>query len=43
MLTEKMSGIYDEKLPVATQLCSYRKTNAYYMIWVKFTILQDKK
>ena len=43
MLTEKMAGIYDEKLLFATWLRSHRKRNAYYMIWVKFTILQDKK
>ena len=33
----------DEKLPLTTQLCSNRKRNGYCLIWVKFTILQDKK
>ena len=38
-----MSGIYVEKLLFAMQLRSHRKRNAYYMICVKFTILQKKK
>ena len=39
----KKYRIYDEILPLATQLCSHRKRNACSLIWVKFTILQDKK
>ena len=33
----------DEKFLLTTQLCSNRKQNGYYIIWVKFNILQDKK
>ena len=36
----KMYHIYNEKLPLATQLCSHRKRNACSLIWARFTVLQ---